>query len=152
MVRAFAPDMSQNIGSNPEFFKVIKENALERTGEWVRHIPHPTADNEPQWVFMTYQFVPSDASIRAEFVIDGTDPMLFGLADHFITQPEKYRGGHSGKRALGSIFEVNGYLFQAKKVDVNKHGYADITLIRHDKCSGQRHEFCDEVAALGCPS
>lgn len=154
MVRPFAPNPAA--APSVEFFKSIKERALECAGgEWVRHIPQGNDNtgnplNPPQWVFMKYQYIPSDASIRPEFIIDGTDPMLFGLLDHFEVEPKTYKHGHSGKQARGSIFEVQGIMYRAKKVASNQWGYLDITLIRDENCTEPRVEFCDEVAQLGC--
>lgn len=144
-MRPFAPT---GFGiSRPDFHAEIIEARLSHSGEYVLHLP---SNGAPQWVVMNYQFIPVDASVSPDFLLNATNPQLWGYVEHFADKPELYREGDSVRPARGSQFEIRGFLYNVKRVDVNHVGYVHIELALDDRCKEVRPEFFTEQAELLC--
>lgn len=144
-MRAFAP---ASFGLNrPEFFAEIIEQRLAHSGEYVRHLPVGKA---VQWVIVNYQYIPVDAQFGGDYKLSGTNPALYGYAEHYADKPELYRDGDSVRPSRGSQFEVRGLVYNVKRVDINHVGYMKVELVLDDKCSEVRPEFFDEAANQVC--
>lgn len=144
-MRAFNPP---SLGlSRPDFYADLIEKRLAHNGEYVRHLP---ANATPQWVVMNYQYIPISASVGGDYLVNGTNPRLWGYIDHFADKPEIYREGDSARPSRGSQFEVRGLLFNVKRIDVNHAGYVSIELVQADNCGEVRAEFFDAANDLLC--
>ena len=144
MVRAFAPT---SFTVSTERFAELREATLSHSGEYVYHMP---IGGDTQAVVVHFQYIPVDASISHEFVLSGTNPKIYALADHFEVLPRDYKEGHSGRANAGSQFEVQGITYNVKSVTVNHRGYMTIELVQDDKCTSVRAEFSAEMEALLC--
>lgn len=130
-----------------DFVADIVEMRLQHSGEYVYHI---LPKKDKQAVVMNYQFIPADASATPDFLVNGTDPKLFGYIEHFENQPEKYREGNAAYEPSGSKFEVRGIMYIVKKIDIDSTGLMVIDLVQDDKCVEKRCEFDKEMADHLC--
>lgn len=145
--RAFNPT---SIGiDRTELYACVREATLEHSGEWMRHLPSSAA---PQWFVATYQYMPAEASISADYSLSGSNPIIRGFVGHLETAPALYREGDSVKPARGSQFEIRGLIYNAKRVEINHVGRFVIELVIDDKCAEMRPEFAEEVEAQKCLS
>lgn len=144
-MRVFAP---ASFGLNrPEFYAAAIEERLGHSGEYVRHI---SVDGSSQWVVMNYQYIPVSANVTGDYLVSGANPRLWGYIEHFESKPRLYREGDSVRPSSGSQFEIRGFTYNVKKVDINHVGYVSIELVIDKKCDAARPEFFEEQAALTC--
>ena len=145
-IRPFAPT---GFCFAPDQFYCMVEARLRISGEYVRHIPKDDGQT-PQWVVMNYQYVPQELRLSGEYKLSGTNPVLFGLANHFETPPTNHRESNAGKRESGSCFEVRGVLYGVKCVEITHTECLKVQLCRLEKCAEPRPGFFEEVEELLC--
>lgn len=143
-MRPFAPT---TLHRNPDHYCDLIEQRLLHSGEYVRHIP---VGGIEQWVVMNHQFIPVDASINPDFAVTGTDPRLWGCAEHFGTQPSRYDEGDDHDGACGSQFEVDGFMYNVKRVNINHNSGIYIELVRDNKCTERRAGWEADLSAVLC--
>ena len=129
------------------FHAEIVEARLAHSGEYLRHVP---VGKDAQWLVMNYQYIPVSMAGAADFQLSGANPRLWGYLDHFADKPELFREGDSARPDRGSQFEIRGFMFNAKRIDVNHVGYVSIELVQDNRCAVARPEFFTEQAALLC--
>jgi hypothetical protein len=146
-VRPFTLPARSVAGS--DFFCCLREAALCVSGEHVKHCP---TDGGEQMVVMHYQYIPEDANIGPEFKLSGTNPVLWGCAEHFEMVPDIFKCGNAAKPDKGSQFEVRGIKYDVKCVEIKHTGYIRIELVQSEKCATPRPEFEaeQEMQICGC--
>ena len=137
--RPFAPT---SLGSVKTCIIEAREETLKKSGQYVYHMP---IGGTRQPVVMHYQYIPVEAGIGTDFNPSGTVPKLWGVVLHFCDVPKEYHEGNSAKGPSGSQFEVDGWIYNAKKVTINHMCLIYIELVLDDKCKAPRPEFCDEI-------
>ena len=139
MTRAFTP-LLRNPTS--EFYLQNVEARITDEGKAAYHLP---VDGDPQLVYINYHYIPNSEARAGDPTIEAADEMIYGLVQHFDVHPEKYVT-NKVQGASGSQFEIEGFIFNVKSVEVNHHGGFKIRLTRDKSCVEQRQEFFDEVA------
>ena len=142
MVRPFVP--TGPLLPKTRYYEWI-ESRLSHSGEYVYHVP---LAGPRQAVVMNFQHIPDKGEGGIGFQTGQTVPQLWGLAVHFENVPTTYRPADSVRTPSGSQFEVRGFLYNAKYVEINHRDYMRVDLVRADKCAEPRPEFFDEMEIL----
>lgn len=139
MTRAFTP-LLRNPTS--EFYLQNVEARITDEGKPAYHLP---VNGDQQLVYINYHYIPNSEARAGDPTLEASDPMIYGLVQHFDVQPKRYVK-NKVQDDKGSQFEIEGFIFNVKSVEVNHHGGFMIRLVRDDLCAEQRQDFFDEVA------
>lgn len=147
-MRAFRPT---GFSLPADFYARAVEARLAHSGEYVLHRP---AGGDEQFVVMSYHFIPADESLSVDYAVNGTNPSLYGLIDHFEVKPENYDPDaippEGSPPSKGSQFVVRGLTYNVEKVEVNHRGHLKIQMQQADACAEPDPDFFEQVEELLC--